>query len=200
MEFQPDLVESSRKEPVADLDWNEGEDEQDRQLVGKWFSKKAIRLGGFANLVQLAWGIKDRVVVSPHPDNMYVFTFDTKRLCDRILKDSPWTIKGDLLNLTKWSDRSTMSEVKLTVCEYWIQVHGVPRKVQTLNNMLRMRELVGKVVCYEDPKPDGVGDRDFVRIRVAVDITKPLLTGFWIPRPNQARVWASVRYEKLQNF
>lgn len=95
--------ESSAQDPIANLDWTEGEEEQERQLVGKWFSQKAIRVGGFANPVQLAWGLKERVVVTPHPGNMYVFTFDTKKICDRILKDSPWTIKGDLLNLKKWS-------------------------------------------------------------------------------------------------
>ena len=44
------------------------------------------------------------------------------------------------------------------------------------------------------------GGKGFLRIRVALKWSKPLLDGFWVPRKERGNVWASMRYEKLSDF
>lgn len=52
----------------------------------------------------------------------------------------------------------------------------------------------------EESKVEGCILRGFIRVRVLVNILKPLLTGCWIPRVNKAKVWVVFKYEKLQGF
>ncbi|XVF84491.1 hypothetical protein PTKIN_Ptkin17bG0041100 [Pterospermum kingtungense] len=52
----------------------------------------------------------------------------------------------------------------------------------------------------EDPDwNSGIG-RFFLRMMVAMDVSKPLIPGFWVPRRDRERVWAKVRYEKMADF
>lgn len=69
--------------------------------------------------------------------------------------------------------------------------------------LVKMRvlgEKIGDVIEVENPIVEGGLFRDFLRARVLVDITKPLVCGIWIPRPNMEKVWIECRYEKLQVF
>ena len=37
-------------------------------------------------------------------------------------------------------------------------------------------------------------------MRIAVEIEKPLVVGFWVPMEDKGRVWVEVKYEKLVDF
>ncbi|KAI9110143.1 hypothetical protein K1719_019184 [Acacia pycnantha] len=59
---------------------------------------------------------------------------------------------------------------------------------------------VSEVVLAEDPVYNGRYLRSFLRVRVVLDLRKPLACGFWLPRPDGRQVWISTRFKKLQNF
>ncbi|OMP10786.1 hypothetical protein COLO4_04272 [Corchorus olitorius] len=40
---------------------------------------------------------------------------------------------------------------------------------------------------------------EWMEVRVAIDVMKPLCNGFWVPGANRDRIWAKIRYEKLAN-
>lgn len=70
----------------------------------------------------------------------------------------------------------------------------------TEQNARKIGSVLGELVSVEDPMNNrGVG-RSFLRIRVKVDVEKPLVGGFWVPRENKEKVWAEVKYEKIADF
>ncbi|XWS27547.1 hypothetical protein CRYUN_Cryun26dG0125300 [Craigia yunnanensis] len=42
--------------------------------------------------------------------------------------------------------------------------------------------------------------RCFLRIRVAMEVAKPLVTGFWVTREGNRKVWVKIKYEKISDF
>ena len=52
----------------------------------------------------------------------------------------------------------------------------------------------------EDPIWNKWVIRSFLKVRVAVDVEKPLVAGFWVSRGDKRMVWAEVRYEKIVDF
>ncbi|OMO67492.1 reverse transcriptase [Corchorus capsularis] len=52
----------------------------------------------------------------------------------------------------------------------------------------------------EDPISRGGLGRGFLRLRVGLEVSKPLVEGFWVPRQNREKVWAEVKYERLADF
>lgn len=70
----------------------------------------------------------------------------------------------------------------------------------SMNNAIKMGSRFGKVVAMEDTFQEGYFFRNFLRVKVTLDVRKPLSKGLWIPRPNLPKIWVSARYEKLQHF
>ncbi|KAF7838884.1 reverse transcriptase [Senna tora] len=67
-------------------------------------------------------------------------------------------------------------------------------------NVIRMGSKVGEVLIIEDLVVNGRLIRSFARARVLIDLDKPLVAGFWVPRPQMSSIWISVKYEKLHQF
>ncbi|XP_052113715.1 uncharacterized protein LOC127744907 [Arachis duranensis] len=59
--------------------------------------------------------------------------------------------------------------------------------------------MLGVLAEVEEPKMDGVLRRPYLRIRVSIDITKALPTGFWLDREELPPLWVFFRYERLSD-
>ncbi|OMP04194.1 hypothetical protein COLO4_09864 [Corchorus olitorius] len=59
---------------------------------------------------------------------------------------------------------------------------------------------LGQKIKVVDPMSSGGLGRNFLRLRAGFDVCMPLIEGFWVPRKNKEKVWASVKYERLVDF
>lgn len=184
------------------LDWNDAECERGGfSLIGQFISEKQVNVTTFRKMIAKIWNVKHKVEISEEKDNAFVFSFGKKEEYDRVWRDSPWAFDGCLLNLRPWTKLLTVEEVRMNKCLYWVQIHNIPKEAMTKKNIVRMGTMVGEVICFEEPRIDDCNVRSFGRIRVEVDLQKPLKAGFWLDRPGDlGRIWAKVKYEKLQSF
>ncbi|KAI9070666.1 hypothetical protein K1719_047370 [Acacia pycnantha] len=118
----------------------------------------------------------------------------------RVLKGRPWSIQGAFLNLQHWDEFTVFHEVNFGWCPFWIQFHGLPHIAFDNDNAVTLGSAVGKVVMYEAPKVRGQLSRTFIRVRTLINIFEPLISGFWVPRPQRESIWVVVKYERLQNY
>jgi len=56
---------------------------------------------------------------------------------------------------------------------FWVQIHNVPKKSLTQGTAEAVGNTIGKVVKVTDLEDDGSGN-EFLKVRVAMDISKPL--------------------------
>lgn len=61
-------------------------------------------------------------------------------------------------------------------------MHGVPLEGFSIANAKKIASMVGQVDEVEDPLVGNKIVRDFLRARVYVNIEKPLITSFRVPR------------------
>ncbi|KAL4375417.1 hypothetical protein AHAS_Ahas05G0279700 [Arachis hypogaea] len=71
--------------------------------------------------------------------------------------------------------------------EFWVQIHGLPPRANEKNSK-KNKKYDGMVSELEDPKRNNTLLRIFLRVRVALDIAKPLPTGFWLERVELPKV------------
>lgn len=102
--------------------------------------------------------------------------------------------------LHRWVPELSIHEVNFTFCPFWIQMHGVPLEGFSLTNARKIASKVGKVDEVEDPLVGNKIIRGFLRARVYVNIEKPLITSFRIPRKDFPDTWVWIHYEKLQDY
>ncbi|KAJ1393873.1 Zinc finger, CCHC-type [Sesbania bispinosa] len=65
---------------------------------------------------------------------------------------------------------------------------------------VKIAKILGDIVMIENPFVDKNLLRQFFRIRVMINIKKPLFTGFWLPRKDLPRVCIFIKYERLSSF
>ncbi|RYQ97122.1 hypothetical protein Ahy_B08g093127 [Arachis hypogaea] len=51
----------------------------------------------------------------------------------------------------------------------------------------------------EDPRSNNMLERSFLMVKVALDITRPLPTGFWLAREDLPNTWIEFKYERIQD-
>ncbi|RYR65359.1 hypothetical protein Ahy_A03g011294 [Arachis hypogaea] len=78
-----------------------------------------------------------------------------------------------------------------------VVVHGIPHDFMDKETNILIDEILGVLVEVEDPKVDGVLRRLYLRIRVSINITKALPTGFWLDREKLPQLWVFFKYERL---
>lgn len=81
---------------------------------------------------------------------------------------------------------------------FWVQVHDIRIQFRNRRVVENICEAIGKVnVMLDENKFEGDG---FVRIRVTIDISKPLCCGRAISIDSGKELWVSFKYERLPNI
>ncbi|RYQ84613.1 hypothetical protein Ahy_B10g104050 [Arachis hypogaea] len=118
-------------------------------LVGQIISSKEVPFRSSKNAIMGIWRNPEGVSISEVGRNKVLISFKDMWRGLQTLKGGPWSIKGHLLNLQLWS----------------INIGG-----RIIGDMM------GIVIDVEDPMRNHVLMRTFLRVRVVVDILKPLPT------------------------
>ena len=131
--------------------------------------------------------------------NMYTVSFVNRQSMEEALEKGPWSMMGCCFNLKKWDVKQAVQDISFLKVSFWIQVHKLPLEMLTRTNTERIGRVLGDLEKVEDPEwKSGMG-RCFLRMKMAIDVEKPLVAGFWVPREN-GKVWAEVKYEKVADF
>lgn len=179
---------------------NEGEEFAQRTLVGKILFAKVLNKAAAKSIIAKAWGEPDRLKVVDMGPNIYMFTFKNKMETQEILRRGPWYIMNHLISLQYWIPEVSAYEVDYTGVSFWVQLHGMPLGTMTCKNATQVMERFGEVREVENSLVDGNLYRDFMRVRVLLNVLKPLPVGCWIPRKDLPKTWIVFRFERLQDL
>ncbi|KAM7498831.1 hypothetical protein LguiA_023245 [Lonicera macranthoides] len=133
-------------------------------------------------------------------ENMFTVTFEHKEDVDKVLAGSPWSVMGYTTVLVKWDVKIPVSEVSFDYCNFWLQILNLPVGKRSEANVRKIAELAGRVVDIEPLTPETVMNCHYVRVKILVDVRKPLKRGFKLLREGDQYIWISFQYERLSNF
>ncbi|RYR28933.1 hypothetical protein Ahy_B01g053155 isoform B [Arachis hypogaea] len=143
------------------------------------------------------WGNPQGVAVTDIGRKKLLFSFKDIKKGLQIVRNGPWNIRGNLINLQLWSERESVFDVNHDYMEFWIQVHGLPLDYMNKEIAIKVGDMMGIVAEVENPLVDGILRRSFLRIKVGINITKALRTGFWLSREEMPKTWVFFKYERL---
>lgn len=168
-------------------------------IVGKILSSKILNKIGVQKVIEKAWKTEEEFSISSWKDNVYAFGFKNEDDPCRIISRGPWSVMGSLLILRKWDQRKTFNDLDFSFSPFWIQIHGLPLGFLNPKAGMEIAKSLGEVIAVEEP-----GERgrlaNFLRVRIWVDITKPLKKGFFLRRAKEDDIWISFKYERLSDF
>ncbi|KAH9769036.1 hypothetical protein KPL71_011840 [Citrus sinensis] len=142
-------------------------------LVGKILLNRDVNKDGLRYVMQQAWKTTKEIKVESLGDNIFVFKFAVKQDKKRVLTKGPWHFEKALIVLVE------PCMVKETI-----------------------GKLEGKIGRVEEVETDEEGEciGPFARVRISVDITKPLRRILMLKQEGEEDIVMFIKYERLPNF
>ncbi|XP_060958296.1 uncharacterized protein LOC133030098 [Cannabis sativa] len=164
------------------------------------FSRRGHNPKQFFNFITRNWTRRFPVDTSTYDTDVYMVTFGCQGDLLRVLSKKPWHFQNQHLVLCLPSTLQNASLDSITIIRFWVQVFHLP----LLSKYEHLAQIIGGLIgnfidVHEDSLNEGWGP--FLRIRVGVDVSKPLLRGqmvtfAWI----KDDLWLDFRYERLPDF
>ncbi|KAF3955405.1 hypothetical protein CMV_019378 [Castanea mollissima] len=78
-------------------------------------------------------------------------------------------------------------------------MHNIPERSLKIEVGEMIGNTIGSVIQVADLEDDGAGS-EFLRVRINIDISKPLLRCFKLCTEGKQVGWVGIKYERLPNF
>ncbi|KAL5801162.1 hypothetical protein ACOSQ3_032794 [Xanthoceras sorbifolium] len=169
-------------------------------LFGKLIANKEINREAFRSAMPRIWRTTKDLEIEAMGMNMFVFRFKCEWDRKRILEGGPWCFDKHLLVLREAHGIGKVSDIDFQFSPMWIQLHNIPLVCMSKDMGRSLGEMVGTVV---DVDPGSSGDclGKFLRVKVRVDVEKPLkrLLRVMVGDPEELCM-VLIKYERMPNF
>lgn len=184
---------------VGDDVFNPAVSEEVFTLVGTVLTEKTIKFNFIKETLATIWRPGRGMVAKEISPNLFVFYFFHAKDVKRVLEDGPWSYDQNLLILQRLGRNESPFEATLDRADFWIQIHKIP---QPLTNV-KMAELIGaslgRFIKADVSHFDGTWNA-FIRIRVSIEIHKPLKKMVRIILSNGESLNLECKYERLPTY
>ena len=174
--------------------------EAKHSILFKLLTSRTFNGDAFKNSVGMMWKSHGMISVTAIDDNLFMATFPSDAAVRHVFSSSPWTFDKKLILMARFIGDLQPSAVKFTHAAFWIRLVNLPIKSMTREMGEDIGQRVGRLITIDAPEDDGVAWGRYLRIRVEVEITKPLMRGCIIHVEETAPVWIDFRYEHLPIF
>ncbi|XP_042983219.1 uncharacterized protein LOC122312628 [Carya illinoinensis] len=152
----------------------------------------------FKNTMAKVWNTSGWITFKEFGPNKFLLEFQLLSDKKKVLHGRPWSFDRHLVCLKEFESDLSPSEVEFKSEPFWVQAHNLP--FAGMNRQLgeRIGEAIGKVHTVEvDDQGHGWGS--YLRIKVDVDVNKPLVRGRMVNLGGK-QSWSHFKYERLPNF
>ena len=155
-------------------------------MAVKLFTKQALNMEAVTKTFSPFWRSVKGFEVRRISDHILPFTFDKKEEVERIMSNALWSFDKHLVVLQWYDKEVSLWDLEFDKIPIWVQIHDVPIKFMNKIVAVKLYEVVGEV-C--ESTEEGETDREsFLRMRVVIDISKPLCRERQISCPKGSKV------------
>ncbi|XP_042954408.1 uncharacterized protein LOC122290790 [Carya illinoinensis] len=180
----------------------EGLKKEDRKkehyIVGRAMAERTVNSEAFKTTMSQVWRLEGWVRFIEIGDQSFIIEFQKLEDKDKVLGGRPWFLDRSLLSLQEVDETISINRIQFRYEPFWVQLHNLTLATMNEEVGAQFAASTGHVILVET-KLDGRTWGRCLRVRVAVDIHKPLLRGKWMLF-EEKEYWISFKYERLQNF
>ena len=130
--------------------------------------------------------------------NLFLIDFENSWDKDRVLEGRLWMFDGDLVSLLDFDGVTPPSQMVFGRAAFWVHMYDLPLACISLEVGRKIGGTMGEVEEV-DVNDEGVGWGEYLRVRVLLDLSKPLSRGRML-RLGGNKTWAYFQYEKIPKF
>ena len=169
-------------------------------LIGKFLTCKPFNKRVALSTLRRAWGLDEGVQMVEVGSNLFQFKFKTEFEMERIIKSDPWSFDNQVLMVKRWKQGMMMAgNVQFESVALWIQIWGAPFDMISPTVAAKIGSRLGRVEEVEKQQKQEAQNM-FMRVKVAIPISKPIRRGGFVAGTDGQRTWVTFRYERLPMF
>jgi hypothetical protein len=183
---------------VEELDVSEARVIAGKCLIGKIWTDKNVNQEAFISVFSNIWRIVGTVKFKELKDNIWLFEFSDDGDKRRVLDGRPWMFDRHIMVLNEFDGSIPPSQLEFRYSPFWVQVHEMPLLCMNKNVGTKIGNSLG-ILEDIDVAGNGLGWGSYLRLRVTLDIMKPLDRGRALNFGGKSS-WIEFKYEKLPLF
>jgi hypothetical protein len=166
--------------------------------IGKVHTNRSFSADALFEKMKSIWNLARDPICREAGENLFIFQMHCLADWKKVVHQGPWTFRGFGLLVEDYDGLSDPEEFNFGGMHVWAQIHGIPelyRKLEVVDDLARR---VGKVKEVQ-MSPKLFYEGNYVRIRVRIDVAKPMLRFTSLSLP-EGRKRLPVKYEKVPFF
>lgn len=168
-------------------------------LVGKFLTDSPIDFQAMQHKMASLWRPGRGVYVKALESNRFIFQFYHEVDIKRVIDGSPWTFGRFQLVFKRLSEGDDPRLVMINKLDLWVQLHGMGPGFMSQRVVQDICNYIGEYVDSDENNFIGVW-RDYLRVRVAIPLDKPLKRRMKIKKSEENWCWVNFRYEGIPTF
>lgn len=168
-------------------------------LMGRFITEGVVDFSAMQQTLAALWRPGKGVYIKEIDTNLYLFQFyhelDIKRVCE----GSPWSFNRKALIIARMKKGDIPRGVSLNKLELWVQIHDLRAGFMSEKVVQEVGNYIGEFVSSCQSNFKGVW-REYLRVRVAVDLSKPLKRRMKVRRAGNDWFWIVFKYENVPTF
>jgi hypothetical protein len=166
--------------------------------VGKLVSDRIISKETIKSKLLRLWKLKESFTFKILGGNLFLLEFDLARDKERVIEGQPWSFEGNLFMLEDFDGRTSSSEFTFDKASFWVCMTNLPLACMGREVGLKLGASVGQVEEIDTDK-DGVGWGEFLRVKIKIDLYKPLIRGRMLKFDGKSTL-IGFKFEHLPKF
>ena len=160
-------------------------------IAAKFFTCRSLNLEVVANTFRPLWRIRGNFELSNSGNNVLLIAFELEVDVEKVLQGEPWAFDRHLVAIQRYGGSISIHELHFEKSIFYVQIHNLLFSLLTIEAILNIGETLGFVTI---PKDSGqMKGGSFMKVRVEVDITKPLCRGRKISWDQDYKGWATFK-------
>lgn len=167
-------------------------------LLGKLWTKRPYNIYGLMETMKKLWGPSQGVNCREMRHNWISFQFKTKRDLKRVIDMEPWHFNKHVLVLKPVAGNDQPSAMKFNTTPFWITVYDLLLMGRDEKILRLIGFRFGEVMEIDGNTTIGITRS--VRMKILLQLEKPLKRGTKIKIGRSEPCWILVTYERLPSF
>lgn len=143
-------------------------------MLVKLLTKKYYNREAFKSTMKKIWHPVKPLCFSEIGDGLMVSEFEEYSDKLRVVCDGPWSFDKCLVLVKDFSREQQVKTIKMTEVAFWIRIHDLPFMVRNEYIGRLIGSSLGRLVEVDIEEGVVIWSK-YMRIRVLIDITKPLI-------------------------
>lgn len=176
------------------------EGQLEHNLVGKLLSNRFISKMAIKNAMMGAWKTRGDFNVEILSKNIFSFKFENTEDKKWILNNGPWLFDKSLLVLESPTTSYRVTDMEFKKVDLWLRIINLPMGFRNELIARKIGDKLGTFLEWDKDKSNNSWGNS-IRVRVKIDISKPLRRGFMFKiKESSEECWISIRYERLPDL